>query len=215
MNDNIISKIKGRVADSAHIDFVKTPIDLSFEDGKIIMDGVVDSISVKRRAVNSATGVFPDIIDRVKVKAASHMGDAEIIRHIEDAFDEDYSISGITVDVSVTKDSVVHLEGTVHSLMQKRLAEVFAWWVPGSVDVINNIKVEPREKDSDDEIKDTVRLVFERDKLVKDSSIVVNVKDSVVTLSGHVKSEAARDAAEDDVWYIKDVREVVNNLRYK
>lgn len=119
---------------------------------------------------------------------------------------------GLSIDVSVTRDGIVHLDGKVHSLTQKRLAEVHAWWVPGSVDVINNLEVNPHEKDSDDEINDTVKLVFERDKLVRDSNILVKVKDSVVTLTGLVKSTAAKDAAEQDLWYISGVRNVINKL---
>lgn len=213
-SEEIINKIKGSIADATHIDLVKTPIDFRFEDGKLVMEGMVEGISIKRKALLTAREVKGDdnVIDRLKLKPASHMGDAEIIRHLEDALDQEYALEGSPIDVSVTRDGVVHLEGTVHSLIHKRLAEVLAWWVPGSVDVINNLEVIPQEKDSDDEIKDSAKLVFERDKLVKDSSVLVKVKDSVVTLSGLVKSTAAKDAAEDDLWYMSGVRNVINQL---
>ena len=212
MNENIINQVRGKITDAAHIDLVKTPIDFSCEDGKIVMEGMVDGISSKRKAVIAASTVCPGIIDRLKVKPASHMGEAEIMRHLENAFDEDYALEGLSIDVSVTKDCIVHLDGTVHSLVQKKLAEVLAWWVPGSVDVINNLEVNPQEKDSDDEINDTAKLVFERDKLVKDGNILVKVKDYAVTLTGLVKSTAAKDAAEDDLWYMSGVRDVINKL---
>lgn len=212
MSEDIISKVKGRITDAAHVDLVKTPIDFRCEESKLFMEGMVDRVSTKRKAVTAASSVCPEVVDMLKVKPASHMGDAEIIRHLEDAFDEDFALEGISVDISVTRDGIVHLDGTVNSLAQKRLAEVLAWWVPGSTDVINNIEVNPQEKDSDDEIKDTVKLVFERDKLVKDGNVLVKVKGSIVTLTGLVKSTAAKDAAEDDVWCIFGVRDVVNNL---
>lgn len=213
-SEEIINKIKGAITDAAHIDLVKTPINFGFEDGKLIMEGMVENISIKRKALLIARDIKGDdnLIDRLKVKPASHMGEAEIIRHLEDAFDEDYALEGLSIDVSVTKDCIVHLDGTVHSLTHKKLAEVHAWWVPGSVDVINNLEVNPQEKDSDDEIKDTAKLIFERDKLVKDGNILIKVKDSVVTLTGLVKSTAAKDAAEDDLWYMSGVRNVINQL---
>lgn len=213
-NEEIVSRIKGDITDATHIDLVKTPIDFGFEDGKLVMEGMVDRISTKRKALLIAMDVKGDdrIIDRLKVKPASHMGDAEIIRHLENALDGEYTLEGLPIDISVTRDGIVHLDGTVNSLAQKRLAEVLAWWVPGSVDVVNNIEVTPQEKDSDDEIKDTVKLVFERDKLVKDGNVLVKVKGSIVTLTGLVKSTAAKEAAEDDVWCIFGVRDVVNKL---
>ena len=211
-NEEIISKIKGKITDAAHIDLVKTPVDFRSEGEKLIMEGMVDTLSVKRKAFIAASSVYPGIVDNVKVKPASRMGDSEIIRHLEGSFDEDYAMEGLSIDVSVTRDGIVHLDGKVHSLTQKRLAEVRAWWVPGSVDVINNLEVNPHEKDSDDEINDTVKLVFERDKLVRDGNILVKVKDSVVTLTGLVKSTAAKDAAEEDLWCISGVRNVINKL---
>ncbi len=212
-NEEIICKIKGKITDATHIDMVKTPVDFRSEGQKLIMEGMVDTVSVKRKAFIAASSVSPGIVDNVKVKPASRMGDAEIIRHLENSFDEDYAMKGLSIDVSVTRDGIVHLDGMVHSLIQKRLAEVLAWWVPGSVDVINNLEVNPYEKDSDDEINDTVKLVFERDKLVRDSNILVKVKDSVVTLTGLVKSTAAKDAAEEDLWCISGVRNVINQLK--
>lgn len=211
-NDVIINKMKGAITDAAHIDMVKTPIAFSCEDGKLVMDGTVDSISIKRKASLAAAGICPGVIDRLNVKPASRMEDLEIADHMQDILDQEYTLEGLPIEVKVG-EGIVYLSGDVPSLAHKRLTEVLAWWIPGSLNIVNNIKVVPFEKDSDDEIKDMVKLVFERDKLVKDGNIVVKVKDSVVTLSGIVKSTAAIDAAEDDVWYIPGVKNVINQLK--
>ena len=118
------------------------------------------------------------------------------------------------IEVSVT-DGVVLLDDHVNNLAQKRLAGALAWWVPGSRDVINGMAVEPPEEDSDDEITDAVRLVLEKDHLVKEDHIRVRTKNSMVTLEGEVSSEAQRDMAEFDAWYVFGVDKVVNKLEVR
>lgn len=97
-------------------------------------------------------------------------------------------------------------------LDDKRLAGVLAWWVPGSRDVINGIAVEPPEDDSDDAILEAVRLVLEKDPFVNASQIRAGVRGSVVTLLGVVPSEAEREMAEFDAWYVFGVDKVDNRI---
>lgn len=212
VNEKIIGRIKGAISDAAHIDLVKTPIAFSCEDGKMVMAGTVDSISIKRKASLAAARICPGVIDRLNVKPASRMEDLEIADHMQDVLDQEYTLEGLPIRVRVG-EGIVYLDGEVPSLAHKRLAEVLAWWIPGSTNVVNNIGVVPVEKDSDDEIKDTVKLVFDKDKLVRDGNVAVKVKDFTVTLSGIVKSSAAVDAAEEDVWYIPGVNNVINKLK--
>jgi osmotically-inducible protein OsmY len=214
-SEEVIDRIKGAVTDATHIDLVEAPLDFRFEDGKLVMEGMVDRISNKRKAVLAAMGVMGkgNVIDRLRVKPASRMDDLQIADHLQDLLDQEYTLEGQAIEVKVG-GAEVYLGGEVQSLVHKRLAEVLAWWVPGSINIINNIMVNPPENDSDDEITDTVKLVFERDKLLKESSsgIFVKTRGGIVTLAGSVKSSAARDAAEDDVWCIFGVRDVVNRL---
>ena len=106
----------------------------------------------------------------------------------------------------------MELEGTVPSLTHKRLAGVLAWWVPGSMDVINSLEVDPPEDDNEDEICDAVKLVLEKDRLVDAFKVRVAARDWVVTLDGTVSSEGEKAAAEKDAWYVWGVNEVKNNL---
>ena len=94
------------------------------------------------------------------------------------------------IQVSVT-DGVVLLDDHVTSLIQKRLAGVLAWWVPGSRDVINGMEVVPLQDDSDQEIAKAVRLVLEKDPFVNVERIRVTVEKAVVTLEGDAPSCAA------------------------
>ncbi|HSN18516.1 MAG TPA: BON domain-containing protein, partial [Gammaproteobacteria bacterium] len=116
----------------------------------------------------------------------------------------------IRVDV---KDCVVRLEGHVRSLSHRRLAEVIAWWVPGSCDVHNHVRVKPAEKDNDDEITDAVLMVLEKDPLLHAESLNVHTKDRTVTLSGAVHSEEQRRMAIYDCWYVPGVHEVHDRMQ--
>ena len=209
----IVKTIKASLEKELHIDPVKHPIHLKIENNAIVMEGVVDRIAHKKMALLVAMSIpgTAGVIDRLRVKPATEMGDKEIKNHIYDAFLEEPTLRDITIEVDVN-NGMVDLEGTVPSLSHKRLAGVLAWWVPGSADVINSLEVNPPEEDSDDEITEAVVLAFEKDKLVNHSNIKVTTKNYVVTLNGIVHSEPAKNAAEDDAWYVWGVNEVVSRL---
>lgn len=214
MKDNIINSIKANLTGNLHIDLVKTPIHIKLEDNAVVMEGMVDRIAHKKKALLIAMGIpgVTGVIDRLRVRPSTHMGDKEIVKHLLDALSEEPTIDASRVAFQV-KDGVVDIEGVVPSLSHKRLVGLFAWWVPGSVDVINSLEVEPPEEDTDDEITDAVRLALEKDRLVDASSILVGTKEWVVTLAGTVRSGPEKKTAEDDAWYIWGVNDVVNMLR--
>ena len=210
----IVKTIKASLEKELHIDLVKNPIHIKMENNAILMEGVVDRIAHKKRALLIAMGIpgTSGVVDRLRVRPAKEMGDKEIKNHIYDAFLEEQTLNSIKFDVEVN-NGIVDIEGAVPSLSHKRLAGVLAWWVPGTQDVINSLEVNPPEEDSDDEITDAVMLVLEKDKLVNHSNIKATTKNWVVTLDGVVHSEAAKNAAEDDTWYVWGVNGVVNKLK--
>ena len=59
---------------------------------------------------------------------------------------------------------------------------------------------------------DAVRLVLEKDPFVNADQIMVTSKQRVVTLAGLVASEAEREMAEQDAWYVFGVDKVINKL---
>jgi len=212
--DEILKAIKASLERELHIDLIKTPIHLKLENGAIVMQGIVDKIAYKKKALFIAMGVpgTSGVIDRLRVKPAQSMGDKEIKNHISDAFTEEPTLNNLAIEIEIN-NGIVDIEGAVPSLSHKRFAGLLAWWVPGSVDVINSLEVNPPEEDSDDEITDAVMLALEKDKLVNHSNIKATTKNWVVTLDGVVHSEVAKNAAEDDAWYIWGVNEVVNRLK--
>ncbi|MFQ5442785.1 MAG: BON domain-containing protein [Thermodesulfobacteriota bacterium] len=213
----ILNTLKAALTDRLHLDVRKNPVGLSIEDNAVVMEGVVDGIAAKKRALLMAMGMegVSGVVDRLKVRPGSAMTDAEIRDHLLRAFTEEPALSRADISVEVT-DGVVDIEGRVPSLTHKRLAGVLAWWVPGSGDVINSLIVEPPEKDTDEEIIDALRIVLEKDRLVDAGGVSiivrVRVRDWTVTLDGVVRSGAEKKAVEEDAWYIWGVNEVINNI---
>jgi osmotically-inducible protein OsmY len=118
------------------------------------------------------------------------------------------------IQVSVT-DGVVLLDDHVTSLIQKWLAGVLAWWVPGSRDVINGMEVVSLQEDSDEEIAKAVRLVLGKDPFVNVERIRVRVKKAVVTLEGDAPSAPQKEMAEFDAWYVFAVDKVDNRMEVR
>jgi osmotically-inducible protein OsmY len=117
-----------------------------------------------------------------------------------------------SIEVQV-EDGIVILDGEVISLSHKRLAGVLAWWTPGCRDVVNGLEVVPPEQDTDDEVTDALRIVLEKDPLVKDpEQIRIRTHDYVVTLEGLVNKEEDRHTAELDAWYLFGVDKVINRI---
>ncbi len=209
----IVKTIKASLEKELHIDLVKHPVHLNLENNAIVMEGVVDKIAHKKAALLIAMGISgtSGVVDRLRVSPAKKMGDKEIKNHLSDAFAEEPTLNNLAIEIEIN-NGIVDIEGTAPSLSHKRLAGVLAWWVPGSVDVINSLEVNPPEEDSDDEITDAVMLALEKDKLVNHSNIKASTKNWVVTLDGVVHSETSKNAAEDDAWYVWGVNGVINRL---
>ncbi len=211
--DEIIKMLGALLTERLHIDPKRNPIRIEVEGDAIVMEGMVERIAYKKRALLAAMSIegTSGVVDRLKVKPAARMTDKEIYDHLFKALSEEPTLdpSGVEIDVN---DGAIDLEGKVPSLSHKRLCGVLAWWVPGSTDVINSLEVVPPEEDTPDEIRDALRIVLEKDRLVDASSITIEVRDWTVTLRGTVKSDVERDAAEDDAWYLWGVNDVINEL---
>lgn len=202
-------------------------------DGDLTIEGEVSSVAAKKLMLERAAAVpgIGAIVDRLHVRPAQHMSDAQIRDAVRNALVEEPALAacGIyvadkpvrvppTIDgkISITvSDGVVTLDGEVCGLGRKRLAGLLAWWVPGSRDVINGLGVNPDETDNEDEITDAVRIALEMDPFVNADQIRVSTKGSVVTLHGLVPTEAERDMAAADAWYIFGVENVANEIEVR
>ena len=72
-----LKTIKAALEKELHIDPIKNPIHIKMEGDAILMEGVVDRISHKKRALLIAMGISgtSGVIDRLLVMSAKEMGD--------------------------------------------------------------------------------------------------------------------------------------------
>lgn len=230
----VLDRVRAALASEPRFDMHKLPIRLSFVQGTLTVEGEVPNLAAKKLALRRAAALpeVSGIIDRLRVRPAQRMGDGEIRDHIRDAFLQEPAFADFeirrrwgrrvetvreppgargAIELAV-EDGIVTINGQVPGLDDKRLAGVLAWWVPGSRDVINGIAVEPPEDDSDEAILEGVRLALEKDPFVNASQIRVGVKHALVRLTGVVPSEAEREMAEFDAWYVFGVDRVDNQI---
>lgn len=210
------------------------PIHLALESGDLVMEGEVADIAAKKLALERAAmvSIGSRLVDRLRVRPATRMADGQIRDLVRNALLDDKAFANCTirtwikdrlvverlpqtsvgtVDVRV-EDGVVTLDGDVPGLVQKRLAGVLAWWVPGSRDVVNGLGVTPPEEDNDDAVTDAVRIALEKDPFVNSEQISVVARGGVVTLMGLVPAETEREMAEFDAWYVFGVDKVINRI---
>ena len=186
IEESILSVVAAALERETHINLHKFPLQVIFDAGVLTIEGAVEHIMAKKRALEVAGAVsgVDRIVDRIRLVPAEKMQDGELRDHVCNALlaenmlvscaiwaivkgkpevvrETDQDLDG-SIDVEVN-DGIVILNGAVSSLTAKRLAGVLAWWVPGSQDVVNGIEVVPSQDDNDDEVVDAIRLVLEKD----------------------------------------------------
>jgi osmotically-inducible protein OsmY len=230
----VLDRVRAALASEPRLDLHRFPIELTFAEGTLTLEGEVKDVAAKKLALERVAALpeVTGILDRLRVRPAQRMGDGEVRDLVRDALLQEPAFADFAlrrrlgervetvreppeargvIEIEV-EDGVVTLNGRVPGLDDKRLAGVLAWWVPGSRDVVNGIAVEPPEDDSDDAILEAVRLVLEKDPFVDASQIRVGVKNALVRLTGLVPTEAEREMAEFDAWYVFGVDKVDNRI---
>lgn len=231
----VLKKVRAAFEREPRINLHRYPVRMDFGDEVLTLEGEVENIAAKKLGLKLAIAVpgVTGIVDRLHVVPAARMGDGAILDAVRDALLQETALQNCTlrvkhkgkmepvreslvapygiIEVSVT-DGVVLLDNHVTNLVQKRLAGVLAWWVPGSRDVINGMEVVPPQEDSEQEVTKTVRLVLEKDRLIQSDRIRVSTSRYVVTLEGSVPTDAQKEMAEFDAWYVFGVDKVVNQL---
>jgi osmotically-inducible protein OsmY len=236
--DRVLKEVRAALEREPRVNLHKFPVEMEFSDGVLTLEGEVEHIAAKKLSLEWAIAVqgVTGIVDRLHVTPAMRMGDGAILDAVRDALLQETTLKNCSlhmirkgqletiravadephgsIRVSVNA-GVVLLDDHVTGLMQKRLAGVLAWWVPGSRDVINGMEVVPEQPDSDEEMAKAVRIVLKKDPFVNEERIRVSVRKSVVMLEGDVPSMPQREMVEFDAWYVFGVDKVVNNLEVR
>jgi osmotically-inducible protein OsmY len=234
----VLTAVRAAFEREPRINLHKYPVRMDFGEGVLTLEGDAEHVAAKKLSLELAIAVpgVTGIVDRLHVTPSVHMGDGAILDAVRDALLHAPGLQNCAIQVkrkgtwetvreatvtphgvmqvSVT-DGVVLLDDHVTSLIQKRLAGVLAWWVPGSRDVVNGMEVVPLQEDSDGEIAKAVRLVLEKDPFVNVERIRVAVDKAVVTLEGEAASEPQKEMAESDAWYVFGVDKVDNRLEVR
>src|SRR6267143_1292957 len=140
--------------------------------------------------------------------------DSDVRRDVEDELRSDPDIDATDIAVAV-KDGSVMLTGFVRSFRQRRGAEQDVKRVAGVVGIANNIEVRLPiiHRRPDPEIARDAVEAIKRDLPFTWEKIRVTVRDAVVTLEGEVEWHFQREDAEEAVWRVRGVKDVVNNIQ--
>lgn len=212
---HIIAQVEGVLSQDPRVRLHSSQLLVGSEGGYVTLGGEVPTVGAKRVAVRLAGGVegVKSVQDELRVETPNPMGDLEIAEHIRRSFIAERNIEEGQIDIETDTRGGVILRGSVRSLIQVRLCEVLSWWVRGVTDVQNLLVVHPPEEDNDEELKDNLTTIMEKDFLVDPKKFRIEVRQGVVTLRGQVSSEIEKDAAEKDCWYTPGVVDVVNQLQ--
>ncbi|HLH74081.1 MAG TPA: BON domain-containing protein [Chloroflexota bacterium] len=178
------------------------------------LHGVVTSYFEKRVAgdlVRRIKGVR-DVVNELRVVPRRPRSDAEIFADIRAALARDVWIDERRIEVRVV-DGIVDLSGSVDTYTAKTSADADAWSVPGVVDVVDHIEVNPPIIRTDTEIANAVRADIDHNIRVNPQKITVAVTNGVVYLRGTVESLEQKWLAEEVSWWTAGVRDVVNQLQ--
>jgi osmotically-inducible protein OsmY len=147
------------------------------------------------------------------------ISDKDIKQAIKEAFIYDPRLSPFNLNVSV-ENGVATLNGQVHNLRAKQVAEQDAYNTAGVWLVRNHIKVRPGmgphtspKPDVDAELAKKVRLALLRNPYTHQHEIGVTVNNRLVMLDGAVNSNLEKAKAQEVVSTVKGVAAVTNNLR--
>jgi osmotically-inducible protein OsmY len=182
-------------------------IEVRTHDGVVVVDGWVEDIRSRERAVSIASsirGVKAVVCDcEVRPVERSDMAIATDVKH---AFALDPVADSYEIDIEV-EDGIVELEGNVESFAEKQLSANVAKTVRGVKGIENELEIDYDANRKDAEIEQEVERRLLNNNLVNTRFIDVEVENNRVILSGAIGSAKHRDQAYAESWVagVKDV----------
>jgi osmotically-inducible protein OsmY len=175
-------------------------IDIEVNEGVVTLEGQVDNILSKERAVRIArmTRGVTSVIDKIQVDPL-YRTDKEIRDDVLRAIGSDPVADTWKISITVSDRSVT-LDGKVESFTEKQLAEKVAKSVRGVASVNNQLSIAYDTIRTDSEIQTEIEQRFAWDARLDDDRPKVEVNDGEVTLSGYVGSDYEKMIARTDAW---------------
>jgi len=188
-------------------------IAVSTDDGDVTLRGTVGSFREKREAANAAKRVYgvTTVDNELKVRLLDGYGrdDADLRGAVLQALMLDAAVPS-SIDASV-KDGIVTLSGVAPFHYQRAEAEFVAGNVPGVIALDDEVELTVDDPSPDD-VRHSIKKAFKRDASLDAEALTIDTFDGAVTLSGHVDSWAAHDAAVNAAWAAPGVRAVDDEI---
>ncbi|OXG07014.1 osmotically-inducible protein OsmY [Flavobacterium araucananum] len=182
-------------------------------DGIVTLTGCVNSYAKKEEAERAAKNVsgVKVVVEKIEVvlNNKTQKSDNEIAAEIINAFKWHWDIPHDRVQVKVEKGWVT-LTGSLEWNYQKEEAKKAVSVLIGVKGIINNIMIISLSKDRIN--KKDIEDAIERNKIIGNTKIKVEVLDNSVTLKGNVESWFQKNEASRLAWKAPGVLEVKNNL---
>jgi osmotically-inducible protein OsmY len=236
---DLIKAIMADLERDTRVDLHRFPIRINMENDTLVLEGTVENIAAKRIARNTAhrRANNAPVLDRLRIAVPESEGQGKLREEVVNLLqgESSFNTSGLYVrdggrvetiragcsdwgdhriEIEV-RDGTVTLSGNVLSLTHRRLAEVLAWWAAGCATVENLLHVVPPERETGDELADAVRIIMEKDPLVRVDQLIIRAEQGVVTLEGSVASDEERQLAVQDAWYVPGVQDVVDGIQVR
>jgi osmotically-inducible protein OsmY len=186
---------------------------VTVDNGKVILKGLVDNLRAKRAAEQDARNVIGvwRVKNFLKVRPDDIPTDDALEARIFKAFRYNPWLDPFDIDINALT-GWVYLSGQVNSSFARQEAERVAESVKGVTRVINYITyTDAWSWQADLEIRENVKSELFWSPFVDEDQVNVSVFDGVVTLNGNVETWSERQAAEDNA-YEGGAKKVINNL---
>jgi osmotically-inducible protein OsmY len=173
-------------------------IDVSVENGRVVLGGTVGSLAAKLAAEDDAknTRGVQQVVNNIDVRASRPFRDEELVRDVNYVMLWDPIIERHEIAVEA-RNGAVYLYGDVDNYFEKRRAETLASRVAGVIAVRNYLRfeTEPWEWRSDEFVASRIREEYRLNTLVDHSDLSVSVDDGVALITGAVGSQNELDTA--------------------
>jgi Predicted periplasmic or secreted lipoprotein len=199
-------------------------IEVAVDDSKVWLSGVVGSAAEWQRARQDAWTAGVTSVDTTDLVVAKWTRDPAlrtgkyVIKSDEDV--QEALVKALRADPRVPSEDLqitvlagtATLRGTVASVDAKRVATDDARNTVGVHDIVNRLRVIPKEAIADDALAGKIRKALSRDPYVDRFDIVVAVVNGLVYLDGKVDNAFEKARADVVAGRLGGVIEVVNNL---